>query len=525
MTIDNLLDIFTDETRASIQVLNTVLLELEKFPRDVDALNEVFRNVHTIKSMAETVGLKEISSLANNMENLLEYLRCHKKTVSKDDLDLLFSCSDKLGELVDKIVKTGSDQGCEGVNDLIKNIQNINLDISNPNSINPIGASGASGKIIRVNENEIDKLINLIGELVIAKTKVSQLSRQVNNDELSTVTASLENITQELQAIVMKMKLIPVEQVFKRFPRLVRDFSTELGKEIKLSFEGEEVEIDRAMVEEISESLVHIIKNSADHGVEAPLERIQAGKSPRASIKLVALNDCSNLLIKVIDDGRGIDTGKVAQKALEKGLVTKEKLDALSKPEILEFIFSPGFSLAEKITGHSGRGVGMDAVKAKINSLNGTISIHSEKGAGTAVTIVLPADTVIIHSLIVKCANEVYAIPYNYVEDVIYIPAKDLQFRQNKQVIRAKGQTIPVKRLEELLNLPYDRDSRNDNINLILIKNKMIGISVSEIIGQQEIGIKNVNKSLYFNENYIAGATTLGDNQSATILNINALIK
>lgn len=386
--------------------------------------------------------------------------------------------------------------------------------------------SNIASQTIRVNANRLDNLVNLVGELVISKTRIHQLSKDIDNGELYAASNFMENITGNIQEIVMKLRMVPIEQVFSRFPRLVRDISKKLGKEINLVIEGKEIEIDRAIVDEIADPLVHLIRNSLDHGLEIAEDRIKAGKPAKGTLKLIALNECDNILIKVIDDGRGINTEKICKKAIEKGFIKEEEALSLNHAEKIDLLFKPGLSTSDTATDLSGRGVGMDVVRQKINSLNGTVNITSEAGAGTTTVITLPSTMAIIQSMLVKVGQEIYAVPLNYINEVIDIPASQIKYMQSKEVIFVRDKSIPITRLEKLLEVPDYQGDNSEMLTLILIKSqdKMVAATVSEIIGQQEIVIKNINKKLCSAE-YISGATTLGNGQVALILNVNSLIK
>ncbi|OGI00720.1 MAG: hypothetical protein A2Y25_11660 [Candidatus Melainabacteria bacterium GWF2_37_15] len=387
-------------------------------------------------------------------------------------------------------------------------------------------SSKITSHTVRVNAERLDNLVNLVGELIINKTRLSQLTQEINNPELNGVSAYIESITGEIQDIVMNLRMVPIEQVFSRFPRLVRDISKEMDKDVNLIIQGQEIEIDRSLIDEIAEPLVHIIRNALDHGLETREERIKAGKKVKGTLQLIAHSEYNKILIKIIDDGKGIDTEKIYQKALEKGLILPKDRESRTESEIMEYLFLPGFSTAEKTTDLSGRGVGMDVVKTKITALNGTVNIKSEKGIGTTVTITLPSTLAITQALLVEVGEETYALPLNYINEVIEIPINQVKHIQNKEVINFRGCVIPIKRLDELLNVPECSIFNTDKLTLVLIQSEenLVAVSVSKIINQQEIVIKTLNKNLS-SKNYVSGVTTLGNGQIALILNVNTLIR
>ncbi|MEI8388385.1 MAG: chemotaxis protein CheA [bacterium] len=378
---------------------------------------------------------------------------------------------------------------------------------------------------IRVNASRLDKLMNLVGELVINKTRIFELSKDLESNDLINSVGFMENITGEIQEIVMKLRMVQVDQVFNRFPRLVRDIAKNLKKEVNLVIKGKEIEIDRAVVDEIGDPLVHLIRNSLDHGLETPEERIKKGKLAKGTIELHALNEGDNILIKVIDDGRGIDPDNIKRKAISKGFITEEAARSLDESAIFDLVLKPGFSTVEVATDLSGRGVGMDVVKSKVISLGGTVNISSKIDKGTVVTITLPSTMAIIQALIIKIGEEIYAMPLNCINEVIDITADQVKKIQNKEVITVREKTIPLLRMPEFLETPGYIDDAEKPITVVIVKSqeKYIGISVTELVGQQEVVIKPINKKLC-SEHYISGATTLGNGEVALILNINNLI-
>ncbi len=377
---------------------------------------------------------------------------------------------------------------------------------------------------IRVNADRLDKLMNLVGELVINRTRISELSTDLNVNELSSAIGLMGNITTDIQEIVMKLRMVQIEQVFNRFPRLVRDISKSQNKDINLKITGKETEIDRVVVDEIGDPLVHLIRNSLDHGLEKPEERIQAGKAAKGTLELSAFNEGDNIMIKVVDDGRGINPEKILAKAIQKGIITNEQARTFNERETLELIFAPGFSTVEVATDISGRGVGMDVVKQKVNSLGGNVSISSKVGEGTTIIISLPSTMAIVQALLIKVEEEIYATPLNYISEVIDIKTNEIKNVQNKEVIVLRGHTLPLVRLNNVLNVETKKQNNDEPLTVVIVKcqNKYLGVIVSELIGQQEVVIKPINKNLS-SGNFISGATTLGNGKVALILNVNAL--
>ena len=378
---------------------------------------------------------------------------------------------------------------------------------------------------MRVDAEKLDSLLNLVGELVINKTRLQQIGLSNQLQELSEATEQMDRVTTDLQGIVMKLRMVPVGNVFNRFPRMVRDLSHSLGKEINLIIQGEETEMDRTVIDEIGDPLVHLLRNSIDHGIEKPEERIAAGKNPVGEVRLIARHEGNNILLMVTDDGKGLKPEVIKQKALEKGLVTKTELDAMEPNEILKLIFMAGFSTAETVTDVSGRGVGMDAVRTKIENLGGALELDSTPGQGTRVRIRLPLTLAIIQALLVQVHEETYAIPLGSIDSTINITPEDIRTIQQQEVILLRGQIIPLVRLGRslgILDAAGFEDGQELYVVIVQSGDHKIGLLVDALVGQQEIVIKSLGKILT-GIRQIAGATILGDGQVVLILDVNAL--
>ncbi|EGD52888.1 CheA signal transduction histidine kinase [Thermoanaerobacter ethanolicus JW 200] len=383
-------------------------------------------------------------------------------------------------------------------------------------------SNNKTSKSVRVDIDRLDNLMNLVSELIIIKTRLEGLEADNKNSETVSAIEYLERITTNLHDAVMKVRMVPVERVFNRFPRMVRDLSYELGKKIILNMYGQDTEVDRTVIDEIGDPLVHLIRNSIDHGIEMPQERWQKGKPEQGTINLRAYHEGNNVIIEVSDDGRGIDIEKVKAKAVEKGIYTAEQVNDLSKDKILDLLFRPGFSTADKVTDISGRGVGLDVVKNKIESLNGSIEILSEINKGTKFIIKLPLTLAIIQALLVKVGDEKFAIPLNSISEIVHKKEEEIHNVQGKEVVLFRGKVIPIIRLNEVLETK--KISNNGNLVCVIIKKgeNLACCTVDELIGQQEIVIKPLGKYLS-NVKVIAGATILGDGQVALIVDANNL--
>lgn len=378
---------------------------------------------------------------------------------------------------------------------------------------------------VRVDTEKLDALMNLVAELVINKTRLAQIGSEYNLQELSETLSHVDRVTSDLQAVVTKARMVPIETVFSRFPRMVRDLAKDLGKDIDLVIQGKETELDRTVIDEIGDPLVHLIRNSVDHGVEKPEIRTQNGKNPTGTILLKAEHEGNSVVITIKDDGKGINEEVMVRKALEKGLITEEEAEKMSKEEKIKLIFASGFSTAEKITDVSGRGVGMDVVRTKIEALNGSIEVLSEVGEGSEIRIKLPLTLAIIEALMVKLEDEIFAIPLANIVETIDISKSEIKVVQSENVILLRGEIVPILNLSKLLDVKTNKPEIEDTNTVVIVKvgSKKIGLVVDVLIGQQEIVIKSLGK-LFTGTKGITGATVLGNGEVALILDVLTLV-
>lgn len=389
----------------------------------------------------------------------------------------------------------------------------------------PNNKQQVAAKSVRVSIERLDNLMNLVSELIIVKTQLEGIKGHSNEEYTTNYNDSieyLERITDNLHQAVMKVRMVPVESVFNRFPRMIRDVSRKLGKDIELVMSGEDTELDRTVIDEIGDPLIHLLRNAADHGLETTQERKKIGKDPKGTIKLQAYQDGNSVVIEVVDDGKGIDTEKIRESSIKKGLITRESSATLSEQEILELLFKPGFSTSEKITDLSGRGVGLDVVKSKITALGGHVEVKTEKGKGSKFIVRLPLTLAIIQALMVKIGNEKYAIPLNNIQNIEDVRQEEIKFVQQQEVIVLRNEVVPIVRLHKLLDLEQEE---RDLMMVVIVKKgeKQIGFMIDSLIGQQEIVIKPLGKYLS-HINMIAGATILGNGEVALILDVNTLV-
>jgi len=380
-----------------------------------------------------------------------------------------------------------------------------------------------TSKTLRVDIERLDNLMNLVSELIIIKTRLEDIKDNNYQAQRETIEY-LERITSNLHDAVMKARMVPIENVFNRFPRVVHDLSRELSKKINLIIEGAETELDRTVIDEIGDPLIHLIRNAADHGIEYPQERVKKGKPEHGTINLKAYQDGNNVIIEVSDDGRGIDLSSVLTRALDVGLTSAEQAKNLKDYEIISYLFEPGFSTSSEVTDVSGRGVGLDVVKTKIESLGGSIETSFIKDKGTTFQIRLPLTLAIIQALMVLVGNEKYAIPLSSIRETVIVTKDQIKTVQKREVILLRGNVIPIIRLNQALETEKF-DENQKELTLVIVKKgeKNVGLAVDDLIGQQEIVIKSLGKFLKDIE-FIAGATILGNGEVALILDINKLV-
>lgn len=371
---------------------------------------------------------------------------------------------------------------------------------------------------VRVDLERIDNLMNMVSELVIYRTRLEQIVVSQKSPELNETLEQVGRTTSDLQDLVMKIRMLPLDTVFNRFPRMIRDISVELNKEINFVIEGAETELDRTVIDEIGEPLIHLLRNAADHGIESKEERIANGKAPVGTVKLVAYQEGTKALIKVIDDGAGINVEKVKAKAEERGINT----EGLSENDIKNLIFAQGFSTNEVVTDISGRGVGMDVVKTKIAALGGTVDLYSEEGKGSTFVIKLPLTLQIIQALLVKVGEDTLAISLGFIDRVIDYKEENIKRSNGKEVIVYRENVIPLIRLNETLNIESSETDKKFVI-IVNVGDKTIGLLVDSLLGQQEIVIKPLGKTLKNLDQYI-GATILGNGLVTLILDVGALL-
>lgn len=682
MDTNQYLEVFIDESNEHLQSCSESLLVLEQNPDNIEIVNDIFRNAHTLKGMSATMGFEDIADLTHKMENVLDAIRNHKIQVTAELLDVVFESVDHLEEMVSDISNGGDgkkdvtqtveklkrlesgesienietvvaapsetvtevaesklifddfeqtvleqsmEQGfsayeinislredcllkaarvymvfeiLEKLGEVIKSTPTVEkleeekfdtdfsvafvtkenqddlkqklmkvseVDVVNvqpvqlkkmempsdvvekkveevaavetpkptPTKATPTKTEAPktvknnnSSKTIRVNIERLDILMNLFEELVIDRGRLQSISMELNHNELNDTVERMTRVSGDLQNIILNMRMVPVETVFNRFPKMVRQLSRDLKKKINLEIIGAETELDRTVIDEIGDPLVHLIRNALDHGIESPEERLAAGKPETGSVELRAYHSGNHVFIEIEDDGAGIDRERVLQKAISKGVVTEEASHSMTDNQINELILASGFSTAEVISDVSGRGVGLDVVKSTIESLGGSISIESEHGKGSLFSIQLPLTLSIISVMLVEIEKEVYAVPLSSIIETSIIKRSDILNAHNQKVIDFRGKVVPLVFLDEIFEVPREDYEDDGFLSVVLVRkgDRIAGLVVDSFIGQQEIVLKSLGNYLT-NVFAISGATILGNGQVALIVDCNALIK
>jgi two-component system chemotaxis sensor kinase CheA len=401
-------------------------------------------------------------------------------------------------------------------------MQAINQDQSAANSTN--ATSRNVNRTIRVSIDRLDDLMNLFSELVIDRGRLEKVSKEVSNNELQETVEHMSRISGDLQNLILNMRMVPIEQVFNRFPRMVRGLAKDLNKKVDLQISGADTELDRTVIDEIGDPLVHLLRNAIDHGLETTEQRKQIGKSEVGTVQLNAYHSGNHVFIEIIDDGHGINRDRILKRAIDKAIITEERGKELSDQDVYQLLFASGFSTAEIISDISGRGVGLDVVKNKIESLGGSVSVQSELGKGTTFSIQLPLTLSIISSMLVQVEDQKYAIPLTSIIETAVFKKEKIMSAHRQKVIDFRGKVVPLVSLKGVFEIPSE-NMDDDVVSVVIVRKgeKMAGLIVDSFIGQQEVVLKSLGDYLG-NIFAISGATILGDGQVALIIDCNALI-
>jgi len=519
------LDDYLNDTKEGFQRINSALLALEKDHSQTEQLDEIFRAIHTLKSSSMMLEFSNIAELAHTGEDLLDRLRKHEVAVTKETIDALFEITDTLEKMVQE--RAEGKEGRVEFQVLAKKIKEMasgetyrqkqKNQQEAPNTKTVVIPTIEKIQTVRVQVDLLDALFNLAGELIINENRLDNILAGTADKELKAALASMEHNISELQENVSAARLVPVGEIFQKFPRMVRDLAREAGKEVELVLEGSEIELDKAMIDTLSEPLIHLLKNAVDHGIESAETRQKRKKKKSGIVKLVAKRAENHILIDVEDDGSGIDTARMKEVAVREGLVSSEEAESLQDRDALNLLFEPGVTSVEEVTDVSGRGVGLDVVKNSVKRLGGTVEVATEKGKGTRFTLTLPLTTAVLQTLMVGVGKHIFAIPTDTVVETLEIKPEDIKEIRNEQVLVLRQEVIPFVRLNEVLNIPGGETQDNLIAVVIHIEDRFLSLGVDMVVDQVENIVKPFDPIAQQFRGF-SGGTILGDGSVALLL-------
>jgi two-component system chemotaxis sensor kinase CheA len=543
-------ELFRAEARERLAEMNTSLLALER-GEGSDRVAELFRAVHTVKGMAAAMGYMPVRDVSHALETLLDQLRRGSMLVTTNVIEVLFDAVDTLEAAI--LAVSENNPGAVDVSSAIAAIDALtetnesSIDGINPTMEWPVMRSDATPplpqasiqgtqqainitmtttvpervhRFVRVDAARLDTLMTLIGELVIARGRLQEVGRKSGDPSVSEAVLQASRLIGSLQTEITTARMVPVGQAFERFERMVRDTAHSLGKQVLFEILGSDIEVDKSVLDEIGDPVMHLLRNSLDHGVETPLERRAAGKPAVARLTLSAARERSSVVIRVSDDGRGIETAKVLDRAVSAGLIEADHA-LLTDAEILSLIARPGFSTTARVTDISGRGVGLDVVATKVRSLGGSVELSTDAGAGTEIRLELPTTLAIIHALLARSENEVYALPITHVVETLVVDPAMVRFEDGREILEIRGQSVPAVRLRDRLGHP-PRGTGGHAVVLDLPDGRMT-LVVDEFVGQQEVVVKTFDAARGMPQLF-NGATILTNGSPALILDAQGII-
>jgi len=526
--------LFQTESREQLSTMNVELLALERAPTATEPVSAVFRAVHTMKGMSATMGYATVTALAHELESLLDRVRHGELAVDQTVTDALFAAVDALERAVEIEVAGGSAEA-ESAPALgrLQALARMRAS-SDAGDVSPftaemqvptVGAASHVTRTVRVDLERLDGLMNLAGELLIARGRLTDVAHEIGDPALDEALSQASRLISELHEEIMASRMVPVGQVFDRFPRLVRDAAHSLGKEIELTLEGREIELDRSMLDEIGEPIVHLLRNAADHGIERPEDRVRTGKPRAGQLTLAVTRERQMVTMRVEDDGRGIDRDRVLARARAQGLVDAT-VESLSDEELVRVISRPGFSTADRVTDLSGRGVGIDVVLTRVRALGGAVEIRTAPGEGTNVTLRLPVTLAIVRALLARVEGEMYAVPMTHVHETVDLAHHARRRVQGRDVMLLRDEVVPLLQFREIVGLPEAGAVSVDGTTQVIViesDGRRAGLVVDEFAGQQDIVVKEfdgVRDGLAL----FSGATILADGVPALIVDVGSLL-
>ena len=516
MSDNNYREMYVSEALEHVEMINQTLLQLEEKPDNRSYLDQVFRSAHTIKGMASTMGYDDTRELCKNIENIFDNIRNGTEKLTHNLTSALFACVDLLQQMIsDEKLKVD-------LTPYLKKLENPEEEIENL----PVRESVATtaSPTIRVKMSDLDSLVNLVGELLISKMRLEQTIQEENIDESKHVMIEVNRLITDLQYQSMQIRLVPLDQVFSRFSRTVRDTSQKLEKKINLNMDGSGIELDRSVLDSITDPLLHILRNCVDHGIESAEERVKCGKPETGNIALTASRKGENIVITIVDDGKGIDVERVKEKAVVNGIITQEEANKMPHQEAIQLIRSAGLSTAKEVTDVSGRGVGMDVVISQVETVGGSVKITSKKGNGTTIVLSLPLSLSIIRGLLVIVAEQQFVLPLSSITTTLEVKPEDIFPLHGTEVIKLEERVIPLIRLNEFLEIENKESDNSKSTIVIVIENdgKEYGFVVDEFEKNQDIVIKKLDKSE--SSDLFSNATILPNGKVALVIDPSLLI-
>lgn len=529
-------DLFVSEARGHLSAFNELILQLEDAGEDKVAINELFRHAHSLKGMAATMGYDPIAALAHVVEDQMSRLRSRELSLAPALADLLLESADTLSDMVSQ-VESGS-ESMQEASSLLERLSLFSPDtiscetVGKPDPVDSVPDSSAqhvfrqsdSFKTVRIRTETLDRLVNITGELITSRYRLVDCARRSGMADFDNPIHELTGHLRELRDEVFKARMLPFAFIAERFPRLVRDLARKQGKEISFHLEGRDIELDRGILEEIAEPLVHILRNAVDHGLETPVERAAAGKPPSGEIRLTVTRDKDHVDIVIEDDGCGMDPARLKSRAVEKGIISVAQSAAMTLQESFMLVCAPGFSTAETVSDVSGRGVGMDAVRTAVHSLGGVLTIQSKIGLGSRFIMSLPITVSIINALLVKSGTFDIAFPLNAVKRTIELESDEIFEENGQQVTLVDGSYLPVRSLNRLLGCPFQPDSDVTRNPAVLCEagGNLVVFLADHLCGQQEIFVRPLGLPLSRLRG-INGATISGDGQVIFVADVASL--
>jgi len=535
-------ELFMAEALEYYDAMSRHLSELERNPKDAAALNELFRLMHNLKANARAMGFTDMGEVAHRMETLFGQIRGNERAFTGSLVPLTFRAVDTLGNMIRAV---GAGQDSLDAKPLLENLEQLikgeEIVEDRPVQTEEEAETDAARKLelsdlVYIPVKKLDNLLNLVGELVIDRDRILTLAAELGNPALQATARHLFRISDDLQYSVMDVRLVGAGVLLNKFPRVVRDVASAEGKQVELLLAGQDVQIDRNVLQLITDALLHIVRNAVSHGLEDPETRKAAGKAATGKLVISALTERDDVLIQVQDDGRGIDTEAVRKKAVRKNLLTAEAAAVLDEQEVWALLFEPGFSMAEKITDISGRGVGLDVVKLAIDSLGGRLRVNSELGKGTTFTLVLPTSIAVKGALLIELDERAYAVPLLHTDTVLALPNDEIFAVGGLLMTRIQEENVPLVPLRQLLysegEEPLPRATRADlppdgglhQVLVVSYNNRRLGLLIDRFLRQQNIVVKSLSKPLDTIDLF-GGVTLLGSGQLCLVLDVPALTR